>query len=73
MVSAERRTIGMRNTCHVRGNLYLPEGKQGSVQFGRYLIGYFQTMWTWRAMRITDKFALFSRSVCTPVGSDVDL
>ncbi|GAU13439.1 hypothetical protein TSUD_127350 [Trifolium subterraneum] len=32
MVSAGRRTLGMRSTCHVRENLPLPEVRQGSVR-----------------------------------------
>jgi hypothetical protein len=73
MVLAGRRTIGLRSTYHMHGNLYLLEKKQGPVQFGRHLIGYFHTMWTGRVMRSTKKFALFSRSICTLARSYVDL
>ncbi|WJX33751.1 hypothetical protein P8452_21931 [Trifolium repens] len=73
MVSVERMPVVMRSTCCVRENLYLPEGRQGPVQFGRHLISYFHKMWTERVMRSTDKFALFSLSVCTMTESDVDI
>ncbi|PNX83619.1 hypothetical protein L195_g039663, partial [Trifolium pratense] len=43
-----------------------------SSQFGRQLIGFFHTMWIRRVMTTTDMFALFTRSTCTSVGSDVD-
>ncbi|MCI76411.1 hypothetical protein A2U01_0097681, partial [Trifolium medium] len=70
--SAGRRTLGMRSTCPVRENLFLPEDRRGPLQFKRQLIDYFRTMLTGRVMRSTDKFSLFSRSACTPAGSDVD-
>ncbi|MCI97874.1 hypothetical protein A2U01_0119175, partial [Trifolium medium] len=60
------------STCPVRENLFLPEDRRGPLQFERQLIGYFCTMLIGSVMRSTDIFAFFSRSACTPVGSDVE-